>query len=113
MGASKNNGNNSSHNKINSHKTEIDDKEDKKVQIKKQNQKIFKDPKGFFTDEEIKEMGFPTEFTSSKGKQVQKNPVEAIRIGQIRQYQRYSRKKMRKWQIERLNKKVQNSKNEQ
>ena len=112
MGASKQNGNNSSHNKINSHKTQIDDKEDKKQIIQKK-EKFFKDPKGLFTDEEIKEMGFPTEFSSSKGKQVQKNPVEAIRIGQIRQYQRYSRKKMKKWQIERLNKKVQNSKNEE
>ena len=90
----------------------MDDKEDKKVEKNLKKIKQFKDPNGFFTDEEIKEMGFPTEFSSSKGKQIQKNPVEAIRIGQIRQYQRYSRKKMKKWQIERLNKKVQNAKNE-
>lgn len=53
-------------------------------------------------EEELKSLGLPTEFVSSKGKQVIKHPEEAVRIGQTRKYQRVLRKKLKKWQIERI-----------
>jgi len=53
-------------------------------------------------EKELEALGLPKEFSSSKGKQIQKNPVEAHRIGQVRKYQRILRKKMQQWQIERV-----------
>ena len=96
-----------------SYKTKLEDKEDDANDKKKAKEQKEKEPVKVITDDEIKALGLPLEFASSKGKQVQKNPVEAARIGQVRQYQRFGRKKMTAWQIKRVTKRYDKSKMEQ
>ena len=98
--------------KQDSHKTPINDKEDSMKEKKEKKEKDLIDPLGILTEEE-KAMGFPESFTSSKGKCIQKNPVNAIRIGQVRKYQQYSRKRLKSWQIKKLRKKVIEAKSSQ
>ena len=54
---------------------------------------IEKTPEEEQVDQELKELGLPTAFHSSHGEFVQKE-VQAIRIGQIRQYQRFYKKRL-------------------
>lgn len=44
-------------------------------------------------NEELRSMGLPTEFKSTKGLHVQKDE-EAIRVGQVRKYQQFVKKKL-------------------
>lgn len=86
--------------KRSSHKTPRHDKEDDKPRDKANT--TTEHNYGEITDEEILAMGLPLDFTSSKGKQVQKHPVEAARIGQIRKYQRVVGKKLTERQLKRV-----------
>ena len=53
--------------------------------------------------EELKSNGLPIEFSSTKGKQIPDQIIaEAARTGQIREYQRFLRKRLKEWQIEKL-----------
>ena len=68
----------------------------RKREYREANQKIEiveKTPEEEKIDQELKELGLPTNFHSSHGEFVQKE-VQAIRIGQIRQYQRFYKKRL-------------------
>ena len=48
---------------------------------------------------ELEELGLPTEFSSTKGKQIKGQiNVEARRMGMIRKYQSFQRRKLKEWQ---------------
>lgn len=56
------------------------------------------------SDQEILDLGLPLEFMSTKGKQVNEKNVEVARIGQVRKYQRFLKKKIAYWQVVRMKK---------
>ncbi|EAX93098.1 hypothetical protein TVAG_261080 [Trichomonas vaginalis G3] len=85
----------------NSYKTKRHDKEDD-IDRHKRPRHTEKTEPNEITDEEILAMGLPLSFESSKGKQVQKNPVEAHRIGQIRKYNRVLARKLSQAMLDRL-----------
>lgn len=52
---------------------------------------------------ELQSCGLPTEFASTKGKRIPGQPnAEAARTGMIRRYQRFQRKRLKEWQIEKI-----------
>ena len=53
--------------------------------------------------EELKDLDLPTEFASTKGKNIKGQiNAEAVRTGMIRRYQRFQRKKLKEWQINKI-----------
>ena len=53
--------------------------------------------------EELKDLDLPTEFASTKGKNIKGQiNAEAARTGMIRRYQRFQRKKLKEWQINKI-----------
>ena len=53
--------------------------------------------------EELKSSGLPIEFSSTKGRHIPDQIIaEAARTGQISEYQRFLRKRLKEWQIDRL-----------
>lgn len=83
----------------------------KKRSIEQEATSIYKDEKGKGKkkniyvealekiENEMKDLGLPTEFSSTKGQHIEGQiNVEARRMGMIRKYQSFQRRKLKEWQ---------------
>ena len=90
-------------------------KKSKMKMYEKESSSIFKDEKELSSKEkfekkamdkitkELKDYGLPTEFASTKGQHIEGQVnVEAKRLGMIRRYQSFQRRKLKQWQMTKI-----------